>query len=184
MQRFRTMGVVLMLAAVFAYRVAGHAQAPKAKTGAPPAPPAKAAPAAPKHTMLTAADMKWGPGPDALPPGIQMAVVDGDPSKAGAPFVIRAKMPNGYRVPPHFHPTDENIIVISGNFALGMGDKWDDASMKWLGANGFARMPKVMHHYALAKGDTEIQVHGTGPFNVTYINPKDDPRKKTTTASK
>jgi hypothetical protein len=178
MQRFRTLGVVLMLAAVFAYRVAGHAQAPKAKAGAPPAPPAKAAPAAPAHVLLPAADVKWGPGPAALPPGGQMAVVDGDPSKAGAKFVIRAKMPDGYRVPPHFHPTDENIIVISGNLAIGMGDKWDDASLKSLGVAGFARMPKGMHHFALARGATEIQVHGVGPFDVTYLNPKDDPRKK------
>lgn len=157
MQKVRTTVVTLLFAAAVA---AVHAQAPKAK--AAPAAPAKAAAAAPKHTMTTAAELKWGPGSDALPPGAQFAVVDGDPGKAGAPFVIRAKLPNGYRVPPHFHPSDESVTVLSGNLAFGMGDKTDDASMKQLGPGGFARMPKGMRHYVLAKSDTEIQVHAIG----------------------
>jgi anti-sigma factor ChrR (cupin superfamily) len=152
-------------------------RAQQAKPALPPPPPAK-------HVIVTAAELKWGPSPPGLPPGAQMAVVDGDPSKAGVPFVIRAKFGDGYRVPPHWHPTDENIVVLSGSFSVGMGDKFDEGSMKALGTGGFARMPKRMHHYALAKGDTEIQVHGIGPFGITYVNPNDDPRKSSTTPSK
>lgn len=152
---------------------------PAPKVGAAQPAPAKPAAAAPKHVMVAPSDMKWGPGPDALPAGVQMAVLDGDPSKAGLPFVIRAKMPDGYRVPPHWHPTDESITVISGSLMLGMGDKFDEGSVTTLGAESYARMPKRMHHYAGTKGETVIQVHGIGPFAVTYINPGDDPRKKT-----
>ena len=144
----------------------------------PQAAAVKPPPPAPAHTLTTAPDLKWGPGPDSLPPGAQMAVVSGDPGKAGVPFVIRAKLPDGYKVPPHFHPTDENVTVLSGSLLIGMGEKWDEASMKALGPHGFARLPKGMHHFALAKGATEIQVHGVGPFGVTYINKADDPRTK------
>ena len=108
-----------------------------------------------------------------------MAVLDGDPGKP-APFVIRAKFPDGYKVMPHFHPTDESVTVLSGTFMVGMGDTWNDSSMTTLKAGDFAKMPKLMHHYAGSKGETIIQIHGTGPFAITYVNPKDDPRKKST----
>ena len=146
---------------------------PQAAAVKPPPPPPP-----PAHTLTTAPDLKWGPQPDSLPPGAQMAVVSGDPGKAGVPFVIRAKLPDGYKVPPHFHPTDENVTVLSGSLLIGMGEKWDEASMKALGAHGFARLPKAMPHSAMAKGATEIQVHGVGPFGVTYLNKADDPRTK------
>jgi quercetin dioxygenase-like cupin family protein len=158
-------------------------QAPKpepqaAKPAAKPAAPAAQA-AAPKHVLLTPDQLKWGPAPESLPAGAQMAVVDGDPAVAGKPFAIRAKFPAGYRVPPHWHPADENVVVISGALALGMGDKMDEASMHTLPPGGYAKMPRQMHHYALSKGETVIQVYGMGPFGVTYVNPKDDPRKAT-----
>jgi quercetin dioxygenase-like cupin family protein len=131
------------------------------------------------HVMVNAAELKWGPGPPALPPGGQIAVIDGDPSKAGAPFVMAAKIPDGYKVPPHWHPTDEHIIVVSGALMLGMGDKWDQANMKAVTPGGFAKMPANMRHSALAKGETIFHVYGIGPFELTYVNASDDPRKKT-----
>ena len=134
------------------------------------------------HTIINASEIKFAPGPEGLPPGAQFAVLEGDPSKAGAPFAIRAKMPDGYRVPPHWHPTDEKIVVLSGTLMLGMGDKVDMKAMKamhGLTAGGFANMPANARHYAAAKGETIIQVYGTGPFAITYVNPNDDPRKKT-----
>ena len=175
MSKIRTTVVLLVVAAAIAIAAAARAQsaADKAKPAPPPA----------KHVMLTAAELKWGPAPPGLPPGAQVAVVDGDPGKPGA-FVMRAKFPDGYRVPPHWHPTDENLVVLAGSLALGMGDKVDEASMKALGTHGFAHMPKLRHHYAMAKGDTEIQLHGMGPFGITYVNPNDDPRKKTPTTTK
>jgi quercetin dioxygenase-like cupin family protein len=121
--------------------------------------------------------LKWGPAPDAFANGGQIAVIAGDPSKSG-PYVLRFKMPNGYKIAPHFHPTTENVTVISGTFHVGSGDKFDPKSGTALKAGGFLLMPANMHHYAWTSGSTVIQVHGDGPFQITYINAADDPRTK------
>ena len=169
MSKLKTMGIVFAAAATFAAGTASAQTAPKPKPAAKPAA---------RHVMVTPSDVKWGPGPASLPPGAQMAVLDGDPGKAGMPFVIRAKLPDGYKVAPHWHPTDENVVVLSGTFVVGTGDKFDEKAMTSLPTGSFVRMPKLMHHSAMAKGETVIQVHGVGPFAVTYVDPKDDPRKK------
>src|SRR6476661_5074357 len=172
MRRARTTLVVLVAAAAIAVGTAGAQTAPKAK------PAAKPAAAAPKHVMVAAPDVKWGPGPPSLPPGAQMAVLDGDPAVAGKPFVIRAKMPDGYRVPPHWHPTDENVTVIKGTFLMGVGEQFDASTATELGEGSYVRMPKAARHFAAPKGETIIQRRGTEPFELTYVNPADDPRKK------
>jgi hypothetical protein len=172
MSKLKTMWIVFAAAAAIAAGTASAQTAPK------PKPAAKPAAAAARHVMIAPSDVKWGPGPASLPPGAQMAVLDGDPAKAGMPFVIRAKLPDGYKVAPHWHPTDENVVVLSGTFVVGAGDKFDEKAMTSLPTGSFVRMPKLMHHSAMAKGETVIQVHGVGPFAVTYVNPTDDPRKK------
>lgn len=128
------------------------------------------------HVAVAPSEVKWGPAPPSLPAGAQTAVLSGDPMKPG-PFVITAKFPDGYRVPPHSHPSTENVTVVSGMLMVGMGDTANDAGMKALGAGGFSLMPARMNHYVRAKGDTTVIIHGTGPFEVTYVNPQDDPRK-------
>ncbi|MBA3765818.1 MAG: cupin domain-containing protein [Acidobacteria bacterium] len=130
------------------------------------------------HVIVTPDQIKWGPAPPSLPTGSQMAVLEGDPSKAGSSFTIRARMPNGYTVPPHSHPTDENIIVLKGTFMLGLGDKLDKTAGNELRVGSYARMPQGMRHSAWAKGETIIQVYGIGPFEVNYVNAADDPRNK------
>ncbi len=67
-----------------------------------------------KHIVTTPDQIKWGPPPPGLPAGSEIAVLSGDPSKAGVPFTIRARMPDGYKIPPHWHPTDENVTVVQG----------------------------------------------------------------------
>ena len=128
-----------------------------------------------EHRVYTPDNMTWGPGPLALPPGATMTVLSGDPSKPGW-FTLRSKMPAGYTIPPHWHPMDEHLSVISGAFAVGMGDKFDPAAMEAVPAGGFTVMPAQMRHYARAKVDTILQVHAMGPFTITYVNPADDPR--------
>ena len=156
--------VVLLLSVVFvATSSAGRAQAPAE---------------APSHVGVTPRDMKWAPASPALPPGAQAIVLAGDPGKEGI-FVIRLKLPAGYRVPPHWHPSDELVTVLSGTLQIGMGDKFDAASMKTLPAGSFITAAKEMRHYATAKGATVIQVTAMGPFAITYVNPADDPRTKT-----
>ena len=138
------------------------------------------APAAPMHVMKAPAEMTWGDAPPVFEKGASFTVVSGDPGKAGL-YVVRLKMPAGYKVMPHWHPTDEHVTVVSGTFALGMGDKLDEATMTSLPAGGYALLPAEMHHYAMAKTEAIVQVHGMGPFAITYVNPADDPSKRTAT---
>ena len=121
-------------------------------------------------------DLKWGPAL-ALPKGAEIAVLSGDPSKDGL-YVVRLKVPDGYKIPAHNHPTTEYVTVLSGNFHLGMGDKLDDKSGIELTAGGYGEAPAKMNHYAWASSSSVIQVHGQGPFAITYVNPADDPSKQ------
>lgn len=130
------------------------------------------------HVTFTPDQIKWGPAPPSLPPGAKFAVLVGDPSKAGSAYTIRAKLPDGYKVSPHWHPVDENVTVIQGVLGMGRGEKFDAAAGMELPAGSYMRMPKGMRHFAWAKGETIIQLHGTGPFEIHYVNPADDPRKQ------
>jgi quercetin dioxygenase-like cupin family protein len=127
--------------------------------------------------QVNSADLKWVPAPAVFPKGVQMAVLSGDPAKAGQ-FVIRLKMPADYKIPAHHHPTDEYVTVVSGDLGLGMGDKLDAAKSAALTAGGFAMAPKDMNHYAFSKSGAVVQVSAEGPFAMTYVNPMDDPTKK------
>jgi uncharacterized RmlC-like cupin family protein len=129
------------------------------------------------HVVKSPSDVKWGDGPPSLPKGLQAAVLHGDPGKA-APYTLLLKMPAGYKVPAHWHSQDENVTVISGEFYAGMGDKLDAAKSMGLKPGAYVFMPAKMHHYAFAKGPTVIQIHGSGPFDINYIDPNTDPRKQ------
>ena len=126
---------------------------------------------------VNANDLKWGPAPAVLPKGAEATVISGDPFSDG-PYVLRLKMPEGYKVPAHNHPTAEYVTVLSGNFHLGMGDKLDETKGMELTAGGYGEAPAKMNHYAWASSPVVIQVHGQGPFAITYVNPADDPSSK------
>ena len=133
--------------------------------------------AKPSHVLVSANDLKWGAPPPVFEKGASFTVVSGDPGKPGL-FVVRLKMPAGYKIAPHWHPTDEHVTVLAGTFALGMGEKFDQATMKELPTGGYALLPAEMRHYAMAKTEATVQVHGMGPFQLTYVNPGDDPSKR------
>jgi anti-sigma factor ChrR (cupin superfamily) len=133
--------------------------------------------AADDHVVARPDSLKWSAGPPSLPRGAQIAIVSGDPSKEGL-YVLRLKVPAGFKVPPHMHPQDENVTVISGTFNIAMGDKFDDSKGPQLKAGSFAKAPKGMAHFAWFPEETVIQIHGLGPAGITYINPADDPRKQ------
>jgi len=134
------------------------------------------APAKAAHPgIYTPKEVTWGAAPPFLPAGVKLAVLEGDPSQAGE-YTLRLSMPDGYKIPAHSHPTVENVTVVSGEFHAGMGDKLDRAHALTLPAGSFASLPAKMNHFAWAKGKTVVQVHGTGPFAITYVNPSDDPR--------
>ncbi len=121
-------------------------------------------------------EIKWGPVPPVLPAGAKMALLAGDPAGTGL-VTLRLKMPAGYRLPPHWHPTDEHVTVISGTFAIGMGDKIDKTQSKTLKPGGYAIAGANMHHYAWTKTGAIVQVNLMGPFQITYVNPADDPSR-------
>lgn len=125
--------------------------------------------------VASSAAVKWGPGPDFLPPGAEFAVLQGNPGQPGV-YTIRLRLPANFRFPPHFHPTDEHVTVISGTFLVGMGDSVDLSKARTLTAGGFITAPADAHHFAAAKGVTVVQVSGEGPFAITYVKPTDDPR--------
>ena len=136
---------------------------------------APAAAQAPAARGSAEPQLHWGPAPAVFPPGAQMAVLQGDPSGTGV-FTVRLRMPNGYRIAPHTHPTDEHVTVISGSFAVGMGQTFQTTGMTTLHAGGFVTAPANHAHYAIAHGATIVQVHAMGPFALTYVNPADLPR--------
>ena len=127
------------------------------------------------HKAYLPKDLNWGAAPAALPAGAEAVVLYGDPQKP-AMFAMRVKMPVGYRVPPHMHPQPELITVISGAVGLGLGQAADHATVEALPAGSFSSMPKGVAHYVLVTEDAVIQINATGPWDIEYVNPKDDPR--------
>jgi quercetin dioxygenase-like cupin family protein len=105
-----------------------------------------------------------------------VAVLEGDPTKEG-PFTMRLKLPGGYRIPPHTHPKTERLTVISGTFRFGMGDRFEEKMLRDLPAGAYGYWPAGMKHFVQAKGETIVQLHGVGPWQIVYLTPSDDPRK-------
>ena len=130
-----------------------------------------------EHVTITPDDIRWVDGPPSLPPGCKVVVLEGDPTKEGH-FVLRVKMPDGYRIMPHTHPKDERVTVLSGTLYMGTGEKFDEKAAKAMPAGSYGRTGAGVKHFGFVKGETVIQLHGTGPWAVEYVNPADDPRKK------
>ncbi len=133
--------------------------------------------AADQAAIVTPDRLEWA-GTPALPPGAQVAVISGDPAGQG-PFVLRARLPGGYEVPAHHHPTTEYVTVLEGSFGIGHGDVLDRAHGQLLPPGGFATAPAGQHHFAwTGPSGAVIQVHGQGPFAITYVDPAKDPRRQ------
>jgi quercetin dioxygenase-like cupin family protein len=132
------------------------------------------------HVIQAPKDAQWGPAPPFLPPGAQIAMLAGDPTKPVS-FAVRLKFPANYAIPAHSHPTDEHVVVVSGAVSFGMGDKLTKtASNTTLPVGGFALMPAGMNHFAYTGAqEATIVLYGVGPVEFKYANPKDDPRKAT-----
>jgi quercetin dioxygenase-like cupin family protein len=126
--------------------------------------------------MATLEEMQWQ-DPDALklalPDELKVAVLEGEPTIAGKPFTLLIKHPAGWRVPPHRHPVDENLTVLSGTWMMGTGEQYDENKMRALSPGSYAFMPVGVPHFALCIGETIVQLHGIGPFKVIFVNPGD-----------
>jgi hypothetical protein len=130
----------------------------------------------PGQIYMNSGDIKWGDAPPVFAKGAKMAVLIGDPGKEGN-FVARLSMPANYRIAPHWHSQDEDLTIVSGTFYLAEGDKMETAHAHAMKAGAFHHLPAKTHHYAYTKGPTVVQVNGKGPFDLTYVDPKDDPGK-------
>jgi len=130
------------------------------------------------HVIVSPGQIQWQPAAPPLPAGAQVAVLDGDASKAGAQYSIAVKMPSGYKIPPHWHPMDASVLVVKGTFVMGLGDKFDRTKGHEMMAGAFMRMSKGVRHFEWTKGETIIYVYGAGPLDTIYVNPADDPRQK------
>jgi len=128
-----------------------------------------AAAAVKTHIMTTPEEIKWGACAPFLPPGAKCAVIEGDPKAPNVLFAYRLKMPDNYRVAAHFHPADEHLVVISGTFNMGLGDKLDPNATKPMTAGSFMVMPKGTPHFAWTKGETIVQIYAIGPWSLTYV---------------
>ena len=181
----------LLLAAALPFALLAAEPAMQQTDSTPPSdmppssmPPADTPPSdmASSHVMYDAAQLKWGDAPPSLPKGAQAAVLSGDPGQAG-PFVLRIKVPAGYKVPLHWHPTDEMVTVIEGDFSLQMGDGASRHAHTF-GPAGYVLLPAHMQHAANTQGGAIVQVASTGPFQINYVDPKDDPRTQMPAAPK
>ena len=128
------------------------------------------------HVIVEPKDLKWE-DMTALPPGAKAAIIEG-PMDQAAPFTIRVKLPADYKIPAHWHPAIEHVTVLSGTFNLGVGDKLDPAKTHAIPVGGVGIMPPKTNHFVWTKEETIVQVHGVGPWGITYVDPADDPRKK------
>lgn len=138
---------------------------------------ASAATPAMEHRFFTPSDVKWMDGPPSLPKGAKVAVLEGDPAAPG-PFTMRLWVPAGYKIPPHWHPALEHVTVVSGSFYMALGETWDESKGHEMPAGSFGYMPVGVKHYAWSKVEAVVQVHGIGPWGITYVNPSDDPRNQ------
>jgi len=165
---FLTFASALSLAAVASYAADTTAQSNRGSMAT--------VSSADASSVRTLGVMKWGPPPPALPPGAKFAVMSGDPASNG--FVsLRAKMPPGYTIPPHFHASDEHVTVLAGTLLFAMADKIDPNAETAFKSGGYFVAKANMHHYARTISGAVVQVDLIGPFSITYLNPADDPRK-------
>jgi quercetin dioxygenase-like cupin family protein len=130
-----------------------------------------------QHVVARPNAIEWAPASPKLPPGAQMARLLGNPAQPGELYVFRVKLPDGFAVAPHWHPQDEHITVISGTMMLGFGEQRNEAKMEELTAGAYAVLPKNAPHYNRMKGETILQFHGIGPYDIVYVNPNDDPSR-------
>ncbi|HEX2217467.1 MAG TPA: cupin domain-containing protein [Gemmatimonadales bacterium] len=131
------------------------------------------------HAIIAPPDqITWAPAPSMLPEGAKLAVLEGDPSRTG-PFTMRLLMPDRYRIPPHYHPIVEHVTVVKGTLRVGMGEKFDASKLSPLPTGTFAALEPGTRHFVEAEGETILQLHGVGPWGLTYVSPADDPRRGT-----
>jgi quercetin dioxygenase-like cupin family protein len=121
--------------------------------------------------------LTWKENP-ALPKGFQTAAILGDPTKTEV-VVQRVKFPPNSQIAPHTHPYAEVVTVISGTVGTDEGEKLEKKGEMLKAGSVFTHGAKHAHYAWTGNEEAIVQVQYTGPAGIDYINPADDPRKKT-----
>lgn len=130
-----------------------------------------------EYTAVMPPNIKWADAP-SIGPGAKSAVIDGDPKSSG-PFVMRIKVPPKTNIKVHTHPANENVTILSGTLYFAPGDKFDAKKATAFGPGSYFSIAagKPMFAYSTDK-EVVIQLHGIGPWGISYVDPKDAPAKK------
>jgi quercetin dioxygenase-like cupin family protein len=134
------------------------------------------APGAMAQSSADPASVEWSV-PPVLPPGALIAVVRGDPTASGE-FTLLVSMPDGYRLPPHSHPSHEHVEIREGTLLVGVGDVLDPKRTQALTAGDSATAPAGIHHFSIARGRTVVSATFMGPYTITYLRAEDAPRPR------
>jgi quercetin dioxygenase-like cupin family protein len=122
-------------------------------------------------SMVSPDELEWSPAPAPFPPGAEGAVLEGDPSQPG-PFVLRFKLPPGYKVPPHWHTGYEKVTVLEGTVKFAPGASGDVSAMAEYGVGAYISIAARAQHYAQAGEDGALlQINAEGPFDIHFVNP-------------
>jgi quercetin dioxygenase-like cupin family protein len=128
------------------------------------------------HMMVLPADLKWSNFP-SLPPGAKIASIEGSIGQA-VPYTVRLKFPKDYAIPPHSHPVIARVTVVSGTFHMGTGEKLDKSKSHALPPGAIAITRPGTNHFAWTAEEVIVQLNGVGPWDISYVDPVDDPRRK------
>ena len=129
-----------------------------------------------QQAATTSDDLKWVKGPASLPAGAKLAILKGDFAKPGT-LAYRLKLPAGYQLMPQSSPAINRIVVVSGTFYLGAGEKFDRARTIPM-STGYVHWLDESPYFAWTKEETVIEIDGVGPWSVSYVNPGDNPMKR------
>ncbi|REJ78195.1 MAG: hypothetical protein DWQ47_17815 [Acidobacteria bacterium] len=121
-----------------------------------------------KQHVVRADKTEWRACPENLPKGCQIAILEGDPQGEGI-FTVRFKVDGDFEMPPHTHPQDERVTVISGKALVAFGEnaKREDAAQ--FGPGDYYINARNEIHYVWAEDGTILQITGIGPWKADFI---------------
>lgn len=125
--------------------------------------------------LMRAGDLQWGLGPDDFPLGVRAAILSGNPDEDG-PYTMRLRLPPRYRIDPYWMLGEQRITVLSGSVELGLGERFETASLKPYPAGSYLTLPARARFFLKTSHGATLEIHGQGPWQVAYASPADDPR--------
>lgn len=108
-----------------------------------------------------------GPGTSGME-GIRTTLLSGDPTKPGL-YVIRLLVPANMRIEAHVHRDDRSAVVVSGQWSIGYGDRYDRSGLKALPPGSFYTEPADVPHFASSGAEAVVvYISGYGPTDTRF----------------